>query len=54
MTRVAAACAADPDRPRPAPVSVGRYEVYAHVTNDWVHRREDRAGAPTVAIAGAK
>jgi hypothetical protein len=33
MARVAAAREADPDRRRPAPSSVGRYEVYARVVN---------------------
>jgi hypothetical protein len=33
MARVAAAREADPERPRPAPSSVGRFEIYAHVIN---------------------
>jgi hypothetical protein len=33
MARVAAAREVDPDRPRPAPASVGRYEIYAQVIN---------------------
>lgn len=33
MERVAAARALDPDRRRPAPSSVGRFEIYAQVTN---------------------
>ena len=33
MARVAAAREADPQRPRPAPTSVGRFEIYAQVVN---------------------
>jgi hypothetical protein len=33
MARVAAAREADPERSRPAPSSVGRFEIYAHVIN---------------------
>jgi hypothetical protein len=33
MERVAATRALDPDRRRPAPSSVGRFEIYAQVTN---------------------
>jgi heme-degrading monooxygenase HmoA len=33
LTRVAEARAADPNRPRPAPTNVARYDVYAEVRN---------------------
>lgn len=33
MAPVATVREAEPDRPRPAPSSVGRYEVYAHILN---------------------
>ncbi len=33
MARVGAAREADPQRPRPAPTSVGRFEIYAQVVN---------------------